>query len=176
MSFAELMNDVGTTYPGEWRPVVGWERTHMVSDRGDVWSLPTDVRGQCRRRKNGPLKHSLDKYGYHEVCLHDSKRQKRGMVHQLVAYAFLGPRPAGQVVRHKDDNKDNNCVSNLEYGTDSDNKQDALRNGRNANAAKTHCKRGHPLSGENVWIEKTGARHCKQCAKERRYRARVQSV
>lgn len=31
------------------------------------------------------------------------------------------------------------------------------------NAAKTHCKRGHPLSGENLYVQKSGARTCKEC-------------
>jgi len=37
-----------------------------------------------------------------------------------------------------------------------------------ANAVKTHCKHGHPLSGENLWVQpKTGYRYCRTCAKRR---------
>lgn len=35
--------------------------------------------------------------------------------------------------------------------------------GAAVNAAKTHCKRGHPLSGENLYVQKSGARVCKEC-------------
>jgi len=37
------------------------------------------------------------------------------------------------------------------------------------NAAKTHCKRGHELSGENIWRRINGKRDCKLCAQERRH-------
>ena len=42
-------------------------------------------------------------------------------VHIWVALAFHGPRPAGMVVKHKDDDKYNNCSANLSYGTQSSN-------------------------------------------------------
>jgi hypothetical protein len=46
---------------------------------------------------------------------------------------------------------------------------------RERNAGKTHCPRGHPLSGENLLNVKSGARVCKECARVRRqaHRARV---
>lgn len=34
-----------------------------------------------------------------------------------------------------------------------------------ANAEKTHCKRGHPLSGDNLYITASGKRQCKDCAR-----------
>ena len=162
-----LMGDLGERYPGEWRPVVGWETAYLISDLGDVWSLPRNRAGRGSPGKNGLLKHSLDKDGYHEVCLSANGHKKRRSIHKLVAEAFLGPCPPGQLVRHLNDDKDNNAAINLSYGTDSENKRDAVRNGRNANKRKTHCKRGYPLSGDNLWIEKTGARHCRQCTKDR---------
>lgn len=51
-------------------------------------------------------------------------------VHSLVAACFIGPRPAGQIIRHLDDNPGNNHVSNLRYGTKRENAEDARRNGR----------------------------------------------
>jgi len=48
-------------------------------------------------------------------------------------------------------------------------------NGGGQNAAKTHCKRGHPLTDENVYIiPTTGARQCRVCAREtkRNYKRR----
>jgi len=36
------------------------------------------------------------------------------------------------------------------------------------NARKTHCKRGHPLSGDDIRIEKYGSRRCKKCKNENR--------
>ena len=51
------------------------------------------------------------------------------MVHHLVAQAFIGDRPEGQLVLHWDDDKRNNNVENLRYGTHKENIADAYRNG-----------------------------------------------
>lgn len=51
-------------------------------------------------------------------------------VHRLVASAFLGPCPGGQEVRHLDGNPQNNAVTNLAYGTRTENILDVLRIGR----------------------------------------------
>lgn len=41
--------------------------------------------------------------------------------------------------------------------------------------ARTHCKRGHPLSGENLFINSGGSRGCKECRRIHKhdYRARI---
>lgn len=47
-------------------------------------------------------------------------------IHSLVAAAFIGPRPEGLVINHKDGNRLNNVVENLEYCTYSENYRHAL--------------------------------------------------
>lgn len=58
----------------------------------------------------------------------------------------------------------------LRVGTNHENMQDKMRAGRQKFVAadnkrnKTHCPKGHPYSGDNLWISKrTGARHCRTC-------------
>ncbi len=50
-------------------------------------------------------------------------------VHQLVATAFICPRPVGMVCRHWDGNPKNNRADNLCWGTPSDNERDKIRHG-----------------------------------------------
>lgn len=100
----------------------------------------------------------------------DGKRCRRG-VHVLVLAAFVGPRPDGLEVRHIDGNPENNRLSNLEYGTSSENSLDQVRHGRHAYAKRTHCGYGHEFTPENTerrmerksdgrWINR---RRCKKC-------------
>ena len=70
-----------------------------------------------------------NKRGYYAFTLYDlfGKRKHKGL-HQLLAMAFL-PNPFNhEVVRHLDDNKENNSLSNLKWGTIKENIDDAIRN------------------------------------------------
>lgn len=57
-------------------------------------------------------------------------RGRRVMVHRLVAAAFHGPRPDGNIVHHRDNKKRNNMPENLEYVTPSQNTKMAYADGR----------------------------------------------
>src|SRR5437660_319440 len=97
----------------EWRPVVGFEGLYEVSDFGRVRSLDRMVANTSRRKKafNFPRKGRL---------LNPSTRPdgyKGFTVHDLVARAFLGVRPARAIINHIDGNRANNRLDNLEYTT-----------------------------------------------------------
>lgn len=98
-------------------PVKDWPYT--VTDSGEI------------RRVGSPraLRPYLQRHGYLALTLSSDGSSKRVYVHQVVAAAFLGPRPEGHEVNHKDFNKTNNADSNLEYVTSSDNRLHALRAG-----------------------------------------------
>lgn len=96
-------------------------------------------------------------------------------VHRVVAAEFIGPQPfPGAIVRHLDDDKTNNHVSNLAWGTHSENAYDRVRNGHHFRVESTTCVRGHPLSGPNLIQRDGGARGCRECAnaRNREYRLR----
>lgn len=79
---------------------------YTVDRQGNVWS-----------NKSGRfVKHQREKSsGYVCVMLYNNKERKRVKVHRLVAEAFL-PNPLNlPCVNHKDENKANNDVSNLEW-------------------------------------------------------------
>ena len=93
----------------EWRDVVGYEGCYMVSSMGRVYSCPNHIH-------NGMIL-KADKYqnGYYRVALSRHGKKKYIMIHRLVAQAFI-PNPNNYpVVNHKDENKANNFVGNLEW-------------------------------------------------------------
>jgi hypothetical protein len=51
-------------------------------------------------------------------------------IHQHVAALFLGPCPEGMLLLHRDDDRTNNCVDNLYYGTQSQNMKDMWANNK----------------------------------------------
>lgn len=93
-----------------WKPVKGYEGLYEISNFGRVKSLGND-----KSRKEKILKPIKDKGGYLYVGLCRDGKGKWFKVHRLVAEAFL-PNPEGfEQVNHKDENKSNNCSSNIEW-------------------------------------------------------------
>lgn len=156
-----------------WRAVPGFEGEYEVSDLGRVRSLDRVIENPLptgvvrRQRMRGQLlKPGVNaRSGYRYVNLHSKSHH----VHRLVMAAFVGPLPAGHHTRHLNGDPSDNRRANLAYGTPSENGQDMVRHGR-GHVAKTHCKRGHPLSGDNLYRYKDGRRECVACMRLR-YRA-----
>ena len=148
----------------EWRTIPGYEGRYEVSSRGRV-----------RNSAGRVLTTHLTPKGYPEISL----GRRRWRVHALVCLAFIGPRPEGLQVRHLNDIKTDLSPSNLTYGTPSENIRDQVQNGRNSNATKRLCKRGHDLTDPaNIYVTPgTGSRQCMPCVREisvgRRARARL---
>lgn len=105
----------------EWRPVVGWEETHLVSNTGRV----RRVKGESYRE----LKIHYDKWGYARVSLWTNSKRKTIPVHRLVATAFIGAVPTGMWVLHGPQGVRCNKVTNLSFGTPAQNTKDKIRDG-----------------------------------------------
>lgn len=121
----------------QWRPVVGWDLWYEVSDDGRVRTLPRNVPAvtpagnRCwRTLRSKVLRQDINRRGHRRVMLNAPGRRTHAYVHTLVAAAFLGPRPRGLFVCHRDDVKRNNSATNLYYGDRLDNAAEAKRNGR----------------------------------------------
>jgi hypothetical protein len=95
---------------------------YLIDDTGIVYSLK-------HSRTLRPLKQQKTKDNYWTVRLYKDGKWKVFRVHQLVLIAFIGPCPEGMECRHLDGNKNNNNLTNLRWGTRSENQQDALRHG-----------------------------------------------
>lgn len=90
-----------------WKPVKGYESLYQVSDSGRVRSLRT---GKYISKRVG-----YD--GYVRVSLSNNGEQKALFLHRLIGQAFV-PNPNNYPeINHKDENKQNNSLSNLEWCT-----------------------------------------------------------
>lgn len=110
----------------DWRPVRGYESLYEVSSKGSVRSVARVIE---RAHPKNPARVQVRAYGGRVLRLQNSRqgyvsvglwRQNRGHthdVHVLVCEAFLGSRAPGMDVNHKDGNRKNNHIENLEWVT-----------------------------------------------------------
>lgn len=90
----------------------GYEGLYQISNYGRVKSLGN---GKSNRSKMQILKPGKDRGGYLHVVLCKDRKPKGFLVHRLVAEHFI-PNPSNlPEINHKDENKENNCVDNLEW-------------------------------------------------------------
>jgi hypothetical protein len=104
---------------GKWRPVVGYVGLYEVSADGWVRTL----------RFNRIMARHLTHFGYYSTALTDISGKRRDIfIHRLVIEAFLGPPPSDKhECNHKDGDKANPRLENLEWCTKSQNKLHAHR-------------------------------------------------
>lgn len=130
-----------------WLPVVGWEDLYEVSDLGRV-------------RRDG---HVLACRGVKYPMLGLSRNGKvtSRTVHTLVLEAFVGPCPLGLEALHANDIPTDNRLTNLSWGTRTQNMHDQVRNGRHVGANRTHCRN---CGEELVWYRTQ--RLCMSCLRK----------
>lgn len=108
----ELQNEI-------WKTIPEYEGLYLISTLGKVKRL------KPRNRKSFKPNYLLTPYngshGYLIVALIKDKKVRTFTIHRLMAITFFGPRPEGYHVNHKDANKWNNKLSNLEYVTHAEN-------------------------------------------------------
>lgn len=102
-----------------WKPISNFEN-YLVSNKGRIKN--------CKSQKI--LKLKINKYGYETVCLFKKGFRKYPQVHRLVAIAFLEQKDKTKnQVNHKDGDKLNNNLENLEWVTGSENQKHSYENG-----------------------------------------------
>ena len=103
-----------------WKPIEGYEGLYQVSNMGRVKSLERKVwnckgRGYYMTIHERIKKTSKDSWGYLRVALYKDGKVKNHLIHRLVGQAFLENPMGYDEINHKDENKQNNCVDNLEW-------------------------------------------------------------
>lgn len=106
-TMANLQNDIET-----WVPIFGYEGLYEVSDKGRVRSLH-----RKRLRDGGIIKLQKHPQGYLRVAIYKDKKGKNRLIHRLVLTSFSDGPKIGLVINHKDGNKSNNNIENLEWVT-----------------------------------------------------------
>lgn len=107
-----------------YKDVIGYEGKYKISNLGNVFSYP---KSKCRKEKI--LKPMLLRNGYLRVDLCKDKTVTRLLIHRLVAEAFIENPENKYSVNHKNGIKSDNCASNLEWSTRSENQKHAILTG-----------------------------------------------
>ena len=128
-----------------WKDIEGYEGLYQVSNKGRIKSL-----NYRRTGKERVLSSSPTSSGYLVVCLYKNKKPKPFLIHRLVAEAFIPNSDNLPEVNHKDENKLNNRVENLEwcdreyninYGNRNEKASESMK-GKNSNKGKKNRQYG----------------------------------
>lgn len=103
-----------------WKDIEGFEGLYQVSNLGRVKSLDRYVNAKSNSKcfkKGKILKIRTNWDGYKGVTLCKKGRKYKFQLHRLIAQAFI-PNPHNYpIINHKDENKSNNCIENIEWCT-----------------------------------------------------------
>lgn len=140
-----------------WKDIEGYENLYQISNLGNVKSKQRYVyKSNGKIYINALLKEKILKknirQGYYAVKLYKNNKKVNFPVHRLVAKAFISNLEDKPCVNHKDGNKLNNNVKNLEWCTYSENILHAYKNGLSSTSekAKENCRKIYKLGNEKT--------------------------
>lgn len=106
-----------------WKSVPGYEGYYEASTLGNVRTVTRESHNGVGTfiRQSVILKPSMQNNGYYRVMLTKDKKNKYVLVHRIVALTFIDNPLNKPIVNHKDEDKHNNRVDNLEWFTKKEN-------------------------------------------------------
>lgn len=115
-----------------WKDITGYEDAYKISDSGEVWSkdrMCVDSKGRKRFREGQKINPDIAPNGYYRVTLAKDGKKKQKYLHRLLAELFI-PNPLNlPQVNHKDGNKLNCKMENLEWVSAQENVIHAYKHG-----------------------------------------------
>lgn len=138
-----------------WKDIPGYEGLYQVSNLGNIKSLDRYkiIKAKIKGRI---LKPGINSQGYYQVVLNKNGRTKHVRINRIVAQVFIKNEKNKKEVNHKDGNKQNNCVDNLEWVTPKENMQHAkINNLINPVKGKEHykAKKIKQYTKDNIFIK-----------------------
>lgn len=168
-----------------WKNIKDYEGLYQVSNFGNVRKLRF-INNICNKEKIFNITKHKQNSGYLKVILYKEGQYKNKLVHRLVAEAFINNVNNYNDINHKDGNKENNNVNNLEWCTKSYNMKHAYKNnlwsspnkgkyGSNSNKAKKVAmidkdtnkiiKTFNSIIDATHFMNKNGSSHIVNCCK-----------
>lgn len=165
-----------------WKHVIGYEGIYMISSFGNVKSLDRKVINSVYNKGYAILHgkemyKNKDKDGYLTVGFFKDKKAKTFKIHRLVALHFIPQINGKNIVNHKNGNKSDNHVENLEWCTNSENQIHSFKTLGNISSKrklneneiqdiKLNCKKGvNQFNKGNVdfYVKKYGVTNSTIC-------------
>lgn len=138
----------------EWKPIEWLQNIYEVSNEGRVRSIDRIEKmknGVMRPRKGRVLCQKTALSGYKSVHISINGKAKDYLTHRLVALAFIPNPDSLPCINHKDNNKANNRVENLEWCTHQYNI--SYKGNRDRAVATRGCRKVKKFSKDGVFIE-----------------------
>lgn len=120
----------------KWEPIKGYSGSYSVSSKGRIWS----------HLSKKFLAKNVGTHGYIRVNLRKDSKTKQVLVHRIVAEAFLDNNKGFPQVNHKDGEKTNNNLNNLEWCTEQSNTNHAYSQLKREGSRKNQFGADNPRS------------------------------
>ena len=139
-----------------WKDIPNYEGYYQASNLGRIKSLSRIVLRKGKypfMSKEKVLKPALIPLGYYQIVLHKNGIKKGKSIHSLVAESFLNHKPNGHklVVNHKNFNREDNRVENLEIITNRENTNKKRFKSSSEYVGVNWCKRVNKWTAQ-IWV------------------------